>query len=255
MLHPRLAIVLIGCVCSAHAASAQASGSAAFTPPSTPADSTGATGLALVHRGPPLWRASAVALGSAAVLSLADGPIMRGVARVRTSDLHLQRASAVASALGGIGPLALGTALWGGGALASNDFVEGLGRQSTEAVLLSGAITIGVKGLIGRARPSSSPDDPDSYSLGHGFFNANRASFPSGHTSAAFAMATVLSSELAARHPKHKLLIRGVLFAVASSVGLSRMYQNAHWPSDVVTGAALGTLSGMQTLSWHRGKR
>lgn len=210
---------------------------------------------AVARTAPAFVRMSVAAVGVSALVSLADAPVMRGIARLRTPGGTAQRASVVAASLGGTVPLSLGAALWAGGAMSGNDFVEHLGVESTQAVLLSGALTVGIKGLVGRSRPNASPDDPDEYHLGGGFFNARLASFPSGHTSAAFAVATVLSRELSARYPSQRWLIRSVLYGAAGSVGIARMYQNAHWPSDVVTGAALGTLSGMQSLAWHRGSR
>jgi undecaprenyl-diphosphatase len=57
-------------------------------------------------------------------------------------------------------------------------------------------------------------------------------SFPSGHTASSFASAWVLSTFWRRRAP--------VFFAVASSVGFSRVYVGAHYPGDVMSGAALG---------------
>ena len=200
-------------------------------------------------------RASAIAVGASALLSLSDAHLMHEIGKLRSLDGNMQQASVFCASLGGFVPLSLGAALWAGGAITGNKFVAHTGVEATQAVLLSGAITIGIKGLIGRSRPNVSPDDPDQYHPGGGFLDAQRASFPSGHTSAAFAVATVLSSELSARFPARRWWIRGALYTAASSVGFARMYQNAHWPSDVLSGATLGTLSGLQSLAWHRGSR
>lgn len=193
----------------------------------------------------------AVAVSS--VVSLKDGAIMHEVLKMRASSGRLDGASTFCSALGGAGPLSLGLAMWAGGTLTHKPFVQRLGVETTQSVALSGAITLGIKGLIGRTRPYGAPEDPDQYYPGRGFFDAQRASFPSGHTSAAFAVATVLSRELSARHPSQGRWIRGALYGGATAVGLARVYQNAHWSSDVVTGAALGTLSGLRVLAWHPG--
>ncbi len=211
--------------------------------------------MSVPRTAPPFVRASLLAVGVSAAVSLADGPLMRQVAKLRADDGSAPRAAILCASLGGMVPLSVGGLLWAGGALSGNDVVKHVGLESTQAVLLSGALTIGIKGLIGRSRPNASPDDPDQYYPGRGFFDARRSSFPSGHTSAAFALATVLSRELSGRYPSKRWLIRSALYGAAGSVGLARMYQNAHWPSDVVTGAALGTLSGMQALSWHAGRR
>ena len=255
MLFPRLAVALAGCLCCACTLNAQSLPSLTSLQLSAPIDSGRVSqGYSLKRTAPPFFRASAAAVGVSAVVSMADGPLMQEIAKLRAPAGGLRQASVFCAALGGIVPLSLGATLWAGGALTKNDFAERIGFESTQAVMLSGVITIGVKGIIGRSRPNSS-DDADDFSPGRGFFNAQRASFPSGHTSAAFSVATVLSSELSARYPSRRWLIRGALYGAATTVGLARMYQNVHWPSDVVTGAALGTLSGLQALSWHGRKQ
>jgi undecaprenyl-diphosphatase len=61
-------------------------------------------------------------------------------------------------------------------------------------------------------------------------------SFPSGHTGSSFASAWILSTVWPRRSP--------FFFAIASLVGLSRVYVGAHYPGDVASGAFLGiTLS------------
>ena len=60
-------------------------------------------------------------------------------------------------------------------------------------------------------------------------------SFPSGHTSSAFALATSLSIV----YPKWYVIVPSYLWA--SSVGYSRMHLGVHYPSDVLAGALVGT--------------
>jgi len=70
-------------------------------------------------------------------------------------------------------------------------------------------------------------------------YNAGSTSFPSGHTSTSFAIATALSRA----YPKWYVIVPSYLWA--ASVGYSRMYLGVHYPSDVFGGALLGT-----TTSW-----
>lgn len=70
-------------------------------------------------------------------------------------------------------------------------------------------------------------------------YNAGSTSFPSGHTSTSFAVATALSRA----YPKWYVIAPSYLWAGA--VGYSRMYLGVHYPSDVFGGAVLGT-----TTSW-----
>jgi membrane-associated phospholipid phosphatase len=72
-------------------------------------------------------------------------------------------------------------------------------------------------------------------------------SFPSGHTSSAFAFATSMSLS----YPKWYVIVPSYTFA--SAVGFSRMYLNVHYPSDVLVGAILGSASAWVT--WKVSKK
>ena len=197
-----------------------------------------------------------VILGSAGVagaISLFDSRLSADARRIGGDDMSVP--SAIGSFVGGPGPLALGAVLYGVGHVRDNGFVTQTGREVMRAVLVSGAITAVAKGTVGRARPFAAPGDPDEFSPGHGFTNAAFASFPSGHTSAAFATATVLARELNVAHPGSRWWVNSLLFGGATFVGFARVYQRQHWPSDVVAGAALGTITGYEVVAHARGDR
>ena len=67
--------------------------------------------------------------------------------------------------------------------------------------------------------------------------NGDPHSLPSGHASTSFATATVLQN-----HYGWKLGLPA--YIVATYSGVSRIYDNQHWASDVVLGAAVGIASG-----------
>ena len=75
---------------------------------------------------------------------------------------------------------------------------------------------------------------------------ANRKSFPSGHTSDAFARATLAAENIEAMNiPRPaKLVLHHGTIGTASMIGWSRIEAGAHYPSDVLAGAALGTFFG-----------
>jgi membrane-associated phospholipid phosphatase len=102
-----------------------------------------------------------------------------------------------------------------------------LGAELLRAQAMNGALTEGLKIAVGRERPD-----------GHG-----RDSFPSGHTSATFASATVLARELGWKWAVPS-------FLVASYVAASRLHENRHYLSDVVFGASVGTIAG-RTVTRH----
>lgn len=93
------------------------------------------------------------------------------------------------------------------------------GKLATVALIGAELTTTLLKGAVNRDRPQ-------------GDFSRWNSSFPSGHTTAAFALATSYGLE------NKKLLIP--LTAGAVLIGLSRIYLGWHYPSDVLAGAAVG---------------
>jgi membrane-associated phospholipid phosphatase len=105
--------------------------------------------------------------------------------------------------------------------------------------LAAAAIATRVGKIVFRLeRPSYDPDAQ------HFFARPEADAMPSGHAMTAFATATVLSLE----YPKFSPLF----YTLALWVGLARVQQNAHWVSDIVVGAALGTLFGWQSYKLTR---
>lgn len=109
-----------------------------------------------------------------------------------------------------------------------------------ETFLVNAFVTIALKHTIKRNRPFETYADIDqaASSLGR--------SFPSGHTSLAFATATSLSLA----YPKWYVIAPS--FVWASTVGYSRMHLGVHYPSDVLAGAIIG--SGSAYLSYKVNK-
>ena len=95
-------------------------------------------------------------------------------------------------------------------------------------VITTTVITLILKSSIKRERPFITYPDIQKLSNGGGY------SFPSGHTSDAFSLAT--SVTLA--YPKWYIYVPA--FAWASVVGYSRMDLGVHYPSDVLMGAVTG---------------
>jgi membrane-associated phospholipid phosphatase len=105
----------------------------------------------------------------------------------------------------------------------------------------SGIITIGLKYSVNRTRPFNTYSFIEKKGEGGG------PSFPSGHTSSAFATATSLSL----CYPKWYVIAPSFLWA--SAVGYSRMELGVHYPSDVLAGAIIG--AGCSWLMWKINKR
>lgn len=128
-------------------------------------------------------------------------------------------------------------------------YVFGLARHDSYAqstALLAGEsvvdceiLTALMKGASHRLRPSDfapNGDFSESWFQG-GTWNSLRGagSFPSGHTIAAFSVATII----ARRYPNRRW-VPFLAYGLAGLVGFSRVTNQAHFPSDVFVGAALG---------------
>jgi len=100
------------------------------------------------------------------------------------------------------------------------------------ADLIAEGISLGLRDWIGRRRPPLVyPDPKPLVSVPHS------GAFPSGHTTTAFACATVLA------WASPRLAVPA--FVLAAAIGFSRIYVGVHWPLDVLGGAVLGTLIGL----------
>ena len=105
------------------------------------------------------------------------------------------------------------------------------------------------KGLFQRKRPfESDPLDPNWW--GGPFDGFHHNSFPSGHTSVVFAAAAVLGS-----YYKDKKWVGITSYTLAGLVAISRNYDDKHWASDVVAGAALGYSIGKLVYNKHERRR
>ncbi len=96
------------------------------------------------------------------------------------------------------------------------------------------AVNVTIKPLVSRPRPWLVIENFASLVPEH-----DPNSFPSGHTSAAFAFALAVW----AAAPRRWIRIAAVCAAVL--MGLSRLYVGVHFPSDVLAGAAIGSLCGL----------
>ncbi|HXJ32375.1 MAG TPA: phosphatase PAP2 family protein [Gemmatimonadales bacterium] len=140
----------------------------------------------------------------------------------------------------------------GGVALASVTGVDrararGNAAVMTDAVSWTVAATELLKVSIHRSRPAlyragaaTAAADPD-----------NRESFPSGHTSLAFAAATAYTTLALRQHLPHAGRNAIVLFVAATAAGVLRVAGGKHFPSDVLAGAALGSGIGWATARLH----
>jgi membrane-associated phospholipid phosphatase len=211
----------------------------------------------LFHRSD-LYVAAGFALGTVAMFPL-DKHLAQ---RIRDEDLlsnsTVKRFADAGTFFGGPGPVIIGPSMYVVGRLARIPHMAELGLHGTEALAVGAGITGVLKMLAGRARPEFSNDtNPHDFGFGRGRKN-QYASFPSGHATMAFSAAAAVVAETHEWWPRSTWYVAPVMFGGATAVGISRMYNDQHWASDVVMGAAIGTFAGLKTVRFnhtHTGNR
>lgn len=118
-----------------------------------------------------------------------------------------------------------------------DSYAEKTALLAVEALADTQILDLGMKTIDGRLHPSDIPPHGD---FTHTWFKypgsaLNPGSFPSGHAISAFGVAAVF----AARYGRHRW-VPWVAYGLASLAALSRIPDQAHFPSDVFAGAALG---------------
>lgn len=157
------------------------------------------------------------------------------------------------------GAFIIGGTLYIAGRVSKQQDMADLGLHGTEAILVGSLFADALKYLFGRARPFVKPPtdstgfDANDWQIGRGIRGDSYRSFPSGHTVAAFAAASAVVSETARWWPNYTWAIAPTMYGGAGLVGVSRMYNNRHWASDVMMGAAIGTFAGNKVVRYfHR---
>ncbi|MCZ6818586.1 MAG: phosphatase PAP2 family protein [Calditrichaeota bacterium] len=118
-------------------------------------------------------------------------------------------------------------------------------RLMVEAFLISGVITQLGKRVFGRARPFTGEGSLEFEPFK---FRSTRdtRSFPSGHSTSAFSMMTVLSKQY------DRWWIKIPTYTLAVSVALQRIDSRNHWGADVVVGGLIGYWVGSTLVNKHK---
>ena len=184
-----------------------------------------------------------ISLAVASTAMVIDAPLrdeMRRQPRDNSFMLHIERFGAEYS-------LAVVGGFYLAGSLADNDTAALVARDSlTASIIASGLITPALKIVTGRSRPYENAGEFNFQGLGASMRNS---SFPSGHTTEAFALASVISAHY------EETWIKSSAYAVASLVGIARTYHDAHFASDVLAGAFIGNWVGQSVVARNQSKR
>ena len=151
-----------------------------------------------------------------------------------------------------VSPMSIGApvAVLGIGILQKDSSLKSKGIIMVETLCVNALTTTALKLAVKRDRPFVTYPYLDKQA------EAGSYSFPSGHTSSAFALATSLSLAF----PKWYVVAPSYMYACAA--GYSRMHLGVHYPSDVLAGAIVGAgsavlshyLQGKISTNWKRKK-
>jgi membrane-associated phospholipid phosphatase len=132
---------------------------------------------------------------------------------------------------------AVPTSLLAAGYIRHDQYQVSTAILAGEAYADTAIVNLAVKAITRRQRPSDVPPGGDFHDT---FFKGGQSplhgsSFPSGHATGAFSVATVIAT----RYRKHKW-VPWAMYGMATAISLSRVTSSAHFPSDVFLGAAMG---------------
>ncbi len=181
-----------------------------------------------------------------------DQQLARQIQQPRSQENRFLRTAATGFRwIGQPGSIGVAAGLYAIGRGTDHARIEDMGLHATEAILIANLVSGGIKVIAGRARPEVDVENPRDFQFFRGLKGGQFQSFPSGHTTSAFAFATAISSELVRWQPGTRWTVGPVLYAGATLAGVSRMYNNKHWASDVLAGAAIGTFVGTKVVRYQ----
>ena len=155
-------------------------------------------------------------------------------------QLNASRIVSYAGSAYGAGSVALAFYLFGRGK--HDDRARETGLLGAEALVDSQIVGSALKEITQRSRPLSGTSRSD-------FFDGG-SSFPSGHSIAAWSLATVIANEYHDRP-----LVQITAYGIASAVSVARFTGQKHYLSDVLVGSAMGYGIGRYVYHAHHRKR
>ena len=203
------------------------------------------------------WRTVGAVALVGGTLFLIDEPTQRYALRVRDSSATVRNVSKYVTRFGGPYEAYILAGLGAYGFIFNNEKIKTTTLLATQAYITGAAMESFLKLLSGRQRPYYyNPREIEAEPKFHGPLSSGKdiyghkinSSFPSGHTTVAFAVATVFAMEY-----KDRPLIPLISYSAATLIGLSRITENKHWITDVFFGGVLGYFTGRLVVNnYHR---
>lgn len=203
-----------------------------------------------------LLKAGGFTLATACLLFV-DEPVQRFALGLRDRNKPVANVSKFIARFGGTYEVYTLGALSAYGYIFKNEKMKTTTLLATQAYLTGGAMQFVLKFLTGRQRPEyynakTTEAEPTFHGPLYKGKDVNgkrlQSAFPSGHTTVAFAAATVFAMEY-----KDKPLVPVLAYTISTLIGVSRIVENKHWLTDVFAGAVLGYFTGRQVVNnYHR---
>jgi len=185
------------------------------------------------------WLEASLVMGTAVVLYTQDENIKTWVQKNKNSTKdHLSDDAKTLYSLAL--PAIVGLGIYG--YVAPDDKARTTFLLSTESFLLTGAFVQVLKHTTGRHRPYTG-DPHDTWS--GPTRESDWLSFPSGDAATAFSIASVVASEY------NNMIVPPLVYGISALIGLERIYNDAHWASDVFIGSAIGYYTGKAIVASH----
>ena len=144
-----------------------------------------------------------------------------------------------------------GLAAYGIGRVTRANALADIAKHTTESVVLTSLVSQALRGPLGRTRPYVTQDSNQyDFHAFKGFTSFDNRAWPSLHSATAFAAGSALVGEIRERHPEAVSWAAPLIYAAAAMPGLSRMYLDQHWASDVLAGDVLGAVLGSRLVRY-----
>jgi membrane-associated phospholipid phosphatase len=210
------------------------------------------------HMTPRDWRNFGKFAVVTVALGFADEPIQHFAAHLRSKDTTFQKVSEFITRFGGTYETYALITLGAYGFIFKDKKIKAVTFLATQAYITGAALEKVLKFVTGRTRPSFYAANTEAEPRFLGPFSGKKGpdgksldiqgSFPSGHTTVAFAAATVFAMEY-----RNRPIVPVIAYTSATIIGLSRITENKHWATDVLAGAAVGYLAGQNIVNnYHR---
>jgi acid phosphatase family membrane protein YuiD len=193
-----------------------------------------------LHWDEKTWKKAGIAVLAVGAIMLADAKVREEM--LRHAENSMKELADVAEPFGQEYSLPVLAGFYGAGKLFDNPRAAAVAEDGfASSLIAAGIITPAIKSIAGRRRPSQSERN---YAFGE-----NGGSFPSGHATQAFAIATVIAEHYDWRW------VDITAYGVAGLVGYARIVHQAHFTSDVLAGAIIGIAVGKAVVRINQEQR